>query len=145
MASLITPPTDQAYVTGEAAMAQIGTLTASSHTSSPAPQATPLIDSLTVLSSESAGGHVVGGAKDGGVVSLSHVLSGLQGEEDLAEVLQEQPNLSHGECRYLRGGLISCRQPFFIFPLVHKENGWLYETPGGREFSMVRGSAPNKI
>lgn len=101
MASLMTPRTDQAYITSDTAMAQIGTLSTPTHSlsaPSPATQTTPLMDSLTVLNSEPPGGHAVGGAKDGGVMSLSHVLSGLQGEGDLAEVLQEQPNLSHGEC-----------------------------------------------
>ena len=55
------------------------------------------LDSLSVLSAGTSGQHpVVGGARDN-TMSLSHVLSGLQEEGTLAEVLQEQPNLAHGK------------------------------------------------
>lgn len=61
------------------------------------------LDSLSVLSAGTSGavqhpGGVGGGARDNAAaISLSHVLSGLQEEGALAEVLQEQPSLAHGE------------------------------------------------
>ena len=60
------------------------------------------LDSLSVLSAGTSGavqhpGGAGGGARDNSAaISLSHVLSGLQEEGALADVLQEQPSLAHG-------------------------------------------------
>ena len=93
-------------------MAQIGSQATSHALSSPSPaagtsQATPILDTLVYSNEATPSGHTagMGGAKDGAgaaggggtALSFSHVLSGLQGEAgDLAEVLQDQPNLTQG-------------------------------------------------
>lgn len=53
----------------------------------------PILNTLSILSSDRHPGPV-GGAR---AVSLTHMLSGLQEEGTLAEVLQDQSNLQQGE------------------------------------------------
>lgn len=102
MAALMTPQSDQAYaVTGDTPMAQIGTSPMPTTHGLPTPpgslaQVPPLIDSLAVLNSKTQNA-AVGGAREGASMSLTQVLSGLQGEGELAEVLQDQPGLTQGE------------------------------------------------
>ena len=58
----------------------------------------PLLDSLSVLSAGTSGeSPIVGGGARDNAMTLSHVLSGLQEEGALAEVLQEQPHLADGK------------------------------------------------
>lgn len=79
--------------------------TAASSSSSQGPA--PILDSLTVLNTgsnattrhQSSNNEASrdSSATTAAAMSLSHVLSGLQ-EGDLTEVLQDHPNLSHGDC-----------------------------------------------
>ena len=89
-------------------------------------------------------GGVGGGARDNAAaISLSHVLSGLQEEGALADVLQEQPGLAHGEfCQkylYTYSGTSKCREKASTTPSLGLSLGDVSSDPETLRFQYQPG------